>query len=130
MIAVCGGYLVESIDHVVDHSPLSKTTVGLIILPLVGNAAELISGIMFASRKQIDLAFAVAIGSAIQIALFVTPLMVILGWGLEREMSLRFTPFESVCFIGSTALFSSLVINAKCSTVKGLALLIGYIIIG
>lgn len=130
MIALCGGYLVESIDHVVDHSPFSKTTVGLIILPLVGNAAELVSGIMFASRRQMDLAFAVSIGSAIQMALFVTPLMVLVGWGIGREMSLHFTLFESVSLIASTASFSCLVLDDRCSMLKGIGLFVGYIIIG
>jgi Ca2+:H+ antiporter len=130
MIALCGGYLLESIDHVVDHSPFSKTTVGLIILPLVGNAAELVSGIMFASRKQMDLAFAVSIGSAIQMALFVTPLMVLVGWGIGREMSLHFTLFESISLIASTVSFSSLVLDDRCSMLKGIGLLVGYIIIG
>jgi Ca2+:H+ antiporter len=72
LIALCAGHLVDTIDHFVDHSPISKTMIGLIILPIVGNTAELISGIMFAWRKQMDLAFAVSIGSAIQIALFVS----------------------------------------------------------
>ncbi|KAF2451165.1 hypothetical protein P171DRAFT_346726, partial [Karstenula rhodostoma CBS 690.94] len=93
LISICGELLVGSIDHFVDHSPISKTMVGLIILPVVGNASELISGIMFAYRKQMDLAFAVCIGSAIQMALLVAPLVVLLGWTLGRDMSLNFSLF-------------------------------------
>ncbi|KAJ4300937.1 hypothetical protein N0V90_003026 [Kalmusia sp. IMI 367209] len=107
LISISGELLVTSIDHFVDHSPISKTMVGLIILPLVGNAAELISGIMFGYRKQLDLAFAVCIGSAIQIALFVAPLVVLLGW----------------------VLFVSLIFDNKCSSLKGASLLAGYVII-
>ncbi|PSN65438.1 hypothetical protein BS50DRAFT_58526 [Corynespora cassiicola Philippines] len=130
LISVCGDYLVNSIDHFVAHSPVSKTMVGLIILPIVGNAAELVSGIMFASRRQMDLAFAVAIGSAIQIALFVTPLIVLVGWAMNREMSLHFTGFESVTLTASSVLFLSLVFDEKGSYVKGTCLCAGYIIIG
>lgn len=65
LISVCSKNLVARVDHSVAHSPISKTRVGLIILPIVGNAADLIYGLTFASRRQIDLAFAVAIGSAI-----------------------------------------------------------------
>jgi len=91
LISVCSENLVSRVDHFVAHSPVSKTMVGLIILPIVGNAAELVSGILFASRKQMDLAFAVSIRSAIQIALFVTPLIVLITWGIDRDMSLHFT---------------------------------------
>jgi Ca2+:H+ antiporter len=103
--------------------------VGLIILPIVGNAAELVSGIMFASRKQMDLAFAVSIGSAIQIALFVTPLIVLVGWGIDRNMSLQFTPFESVALAASSALFMVLVFESRCSVMKGVCLCAGYTVI-
>ncbi|KAF2259212.1 hypothetical protein CC78DRAFT_476170 [Lojkania enalia] len=128
LISFCGKYLVESIDHLVDHSPLS-TTIGLIILPIVGNAAELVSTMMFASRKQINLAFAISIGSAIQIALFVTPLVVILGWILGRDMALHVSIFEAISLIGSTVLFFSLAIDEKCSHRKGALLTTGYTII-
>jgi Ca2+:H+ antiporter len=128
-ISISGGYLVDSIDHFVDHSPVSKIMIGLIILPIVGNAAELLSGIMFASRKQMNLAFAVAIGSAIQITLFITPLIVVVGWGLGREMALNFTHFEALALITSTALFSSLIHDDRCSLLKGVGLVAGYTVI-
>lgn len=129
LISVCGGYLVTSIDHFVDHTPISKTMIGLVILPLVGNAAELVSGIMFASRKQTDLAFAVASGSAIQIALFVTPLVVLIGWAIDRDMSLSFTGFEAATLAASSVLFLMLVFDSQCSILKGTCLCAGYTII-
>ncbi|KAF2013003.1 hypothetical protein BU24DRAFT_425577 [Aaosphaeria arxii CBS 175.79] len=129
LISICGGYLVNSIDHVVDHSPLSKTMVGLIILPIVGNAAELVSGIMFASRKQMDLAFGVSIGSALQIALFVTPLVTLIGWGIGREMVFHFSVFEVVTLIASTVLFIALTLDDRCSLLKGASLVAGYTVI-
>lgn len=129
LISVCGSFLVDSIDHFVDHSPISKMMVGLIILPIVGNAAEIVSAIMFASRKQMDLAFAVSIGSAIQIALFVTPLMVVAGWILDRDMALHFTVFEAETLVASTVLFCCLCLDNRCSLLKGVSLFAGYTII-
>jgi Ca2+:H+ antiporter len=129
LISICGELLIGSIDHFVDHSPISKTMVGLIILPVVGNASELISGTMFAYRKQMDLAFAVCIGSAIQMALLVAPLVVLLGWTLGREMSLNFSLFEAITLVASTVMFFSLVFDERCSTIKGASLLAGYAII-
>ncbi|KAJ4314263.1 hypothetical protein N0V94_006532 [Neodidymelliopsis sp. IMI 364377] len=129
LISLCSANLVSSVDHFVTHTPISKTTVGLIILPIVGNAAELVSGIMFASRKQMDLAFAVSIGSAIQIALFVTPLVVLIGWGMDRDMTLHFTMFEGVTLITSAVLFLMLVSDGKCEVWKGVCLCAGYNVI-
>jgi Ca2+:H+ antiporter len=129
LISVCSENLVSRVDHFVAHSPVSKTMVGLIILPIVGNAAELVSGVLFASRKQMDLAFAVSIGSAIQIALFVTPLIVLIGWGIDRDMSLHFTAFESVALTASSVLFLMLVFDSQCSVLKGVCLCAAYAII-
>lgn len=121
-ISTCSENLVSCVDHFVAHSPISKTMVGLIILPIVGNAAELVSGILFASRKQMDLAFAVSIGSAIQIALFVTPLVVLIAWGIDRDMSLHFTAFESVALAASSVLFLMLLFDSRCSVLKRVCL--------
>ena len=129
LISICSENLVSRVDHLATHSPISKTMVGLIVLPIVGNAAELVSGIMFASRKQMDLAFAVSIGSAIQIALFVTPLVILIGWAIDRDMSLHFTPFESVTLAASSVLFLMLVLDNRCSILKGVCLCAGYIVI-
>ncbi|KAF1993793.1 calcium/proton exchanger [Amniculicola lignicola CBS 123094] len=130
LISVCGKSLVDSIDHFVGHSMLSKTTIGLIVLPVVGNASELVSAIMLASRKQMDLAFAVSIGSAIQIALFVTPLVVLMGWGLGREMALHFTLFEAVALIATAVMMCTLILDDRCSSLKGALLVAGYMVIG
>jgi Ca2+:H+ antiporter len=129
LISICAKYLVESIDPLVEHSGLSKTTIGLIVLPLLGNAAELISAIMFASRKQMDLAFAVSVGSAIQIAIFITPLMVMIGWGLHKDMALHFTSFEAITLVATTFLFGFMALDDRCSPMKAALLCAGYIII-
>ena len=126
LISVCSGYLVTSIDHFVDLAPISKTTTGLVVLPLVGNAAELVSGIMFASRKQTDLAFAVAVGSALQIALFVAPLIVLIAWGMGRDMALEFTEFEAAALAASACMFLMLAFDRRCSVLKGAWLCVGY----
>ena len=130
LMSLCGSALVDSIDHLASHTPISKTVIGLIILPLVGNAPELISGIMFASKKRMDLAFAVSIGSAIQVALLVTPLVMLMAWGLGREMNLIFTVFEGGMLAASTVLFLGLAFDGSCSVLKGAWLCAGYTVIG
>lgn len=130
LISVCGSSLVDSIDHFASHVNVSKTMVGIIILPLVGNAAELVSGIMFASKRRMDLAFAVSIGSAIQIALFVAPLVVLIGWGMGRDFGFQFTRGEGVVLVGSVVMFAGLGWEGRCSVLKGTGLCAGYVVIG
>jgi len=80
VVAICAEFLVDSIAGLTETAHISKTFVGLILLPIVGNAAEHVTAIVVAVKDKMDLALGVAMGSSLQIALFVTPLMVILGW--------------------------------------------------
>ena len=90
IVAVAAEYLVGSIDSIVESAKISKTFIGLILIPIVGNAAEHVTAVVVAWRDKMDLAMGVAIGSSIQIALLVTPFLVILGWGIHQPLSLRF----------------------------------------
>lgn len=100
-VAVCAEYLVDSIDSLVETAHISKTFVGLILLPIVGNAAEHVTAIVVAVKDKMDLAMGVAIGSSMQIALLVTPSLVILGWVIDQPMTLHFEIFETVVFFVS-----------------------------
>ena len=90
LVAICAEYLVGSIDSLVESAHISKQFIGLILIPIVGNAAEHVTAVMVAMRDKMDLAMGVAIGSSIQIALLVTPFLVIVGWIIGRDMSLHF----------------------------------------
>ena len=73
LVAVCAEYLVDSIDSIVQTAHISKTFIGLVLLPIVGNAAEHVTAVVVAMKNKMDLAIGVAIGSSMQIALLVTP---------------------------------------------------------
>lgn len=90
LVAVCAEYLVGSIDDIVEKGNISKAFIGLILIPIVGNAAEHVTAVVVAIRDKMDLAMGVAIGSSIQIALGVTPFLVIVGWIIGQPMTLRF----------------------------------------
>lgn len=95
IVAICADYLVGSIDELVETVHISKSFIGLILIPIVGNAAEHVTACVVAVRDKMDLAMGVAIGSSIQIALLVTPFLVILGWlVLDQPMTLRFGTCE------------------------------------
>lgn len=90
LVAICADYLVGSIDDLVESANISKAFIGLILIPIVGNAAEHVTAVVVALRNKMDLAMGVAIGSSIQIALGVTPFLVIVGWIIGRDMTLHF----------------------------------------
>jgi Ca2+:H+ antiporter len=90
IISLCADYMVDSIDDIVASGHISKTFIGLILIPIVGNAAEHVTACVVAVKDKMDLAMGVAIGSSIQIALLVTPSLVMLGWAIGQPMTLHF----------------------------------------
>lgn len=118
-VSVCADYLVDSIDSIVEKAHISKTFVGLILLPIVGNAAEHVTAIVVAVKDKMDLAMGVAIGSSMQIALFVTPFLVILGWIMDKPMTLHFETFETVVFFLSVLVVTYVVQDGKSNYLEG-----------
>lgn len=130
LVAICADYLVDSIDDVVESLQISKTFIGLILIPIVGNAAEHVTAVVVAVKNKMDLAMGVAIGSSIQIALLVTPFLVILGWAVLGEpMSLHFETFETVAFAFSVLIVCYTVQDGKSNYLEGAMLLGLYFII-
>lgn len=130
MVAVCAEYLVDSIDAIVETAHISRTFIGLILLPIVGNAAEHVTAVVVATKDKMDLAIGVAIGSSMQIALLVTPFLVVLGWIIHQPMSLHFEIFETVVFFLSVLVTNYLISDGKSNYLEGAMLLGMYIIIG
>jgi Ca2+:H+ antiporter len=124
LVAICADYLVGSIDAVVESTNLSRTFIGLILLPIVGNAAEHVTACIVAYKGKLNLAIGVALGSSLQIALFVTPAMVILGWIIHQPMTLNFHGFETVVFFVSVLVVNYLIVDGKTNYLEG-ALCIG-----
>lgn len=116
MVAVCAEFLVNSINSIVETAHISKTFIGLVLLPIVGNAAEHVTAVVVAWKNKMDLAIGVAIGSSMQIALLVTPFLVILGWIIGQPMTLHFESFETVVFFLSVLITNYLISVRKSST--------------
>ncbi|OAA64198.1 calcium ion transporter [Niveomyces insectorum RCEF 264] len=130
VIAVCAEYLVDTIDAIVASGSMSKNFIGLILLPIVGNAAEHVTACVVATRNKMDLAVGVALGSSIQIALLVTPALVIVGWlVLDQPMTLRFETFETIVFALSVLVVAYTVQDGKSNYLEGAMLMGLYIII-
>jgi Ca2+:H+ antiporter len=119
VVAVCAEYLVDSIDSLVATAHISKTFIGLILLPIVGNAAEHVTAVVVALKDKMDLAMGVAIGSSMQIALLVTPFLVILGWIIDKDMTLHFELFETVVFFLSVLVVTYVIQDGKSNYLEG-----------
>lgn len=119
LMSACGEFLVSTIDQVTHESGvLSKPFIGLVILPIVGNIAEYVTVVTVGVRGKLDLAIAVAVGSSIQISLCVTPLTVLAGWALRKNLGLTFSFFEMATLLGSVLLVNLLILNESGSTLR------------
>ncbi|KAK2873533.1 hypothetical protein FQN49_002273 [Arthroderma sp. PD_2] len=129
LVSGCAEYLVGSIDSIVEATSISRTFIGLILIPIVGNAAEHVTAVVVACKNKMDLAIGVAIGSSLQIALFVTPFLVILGWIMDKDMTLHFQTFETVAFFLSGLVVTILIQDGKSNYLEGGLCLGMYVII-
>jgi Ca2+:H+ antiporter len=130
LVAVCAEFMVDAIPAMIQgNSSVSQAFIGLIILPIVGNAAEHVTAVTVAAKNKMDLAIGVAVGSSIQIALFVTPIVVLLGWILDTEMSLYFNIFETISLFVTAFVVNFLVLDGRSNYLEGSLLIAAYVII-
>ncbi|SCV70442.1 BQ2448_1836 [Microbotryum intermedium] len=121
--------LVGSIDGLVSTTSLNREFVALILLPLVGNAAEHITAVTVASKGKLDLAMSVAVGSSIQIALFVIPLLVLIGWMIGQPLTLAFDPFETLILFLSICAVNFAIQDGRSNWLEGGTLMMAYVVI-
>ena len=90
-------HLIDSLEGLVAaHPNVSKQWITLIIIPIISNAAEHSTAVIVASKGKFDLAMSVAVGSCIQIALFVIPVLILVAWGMGKPLTLLFDPLETI----------------------------------
>ncbi|KAL9180738.1 hypothetical protein ACHAXT_011191 [Thalassiosira profunda] len=130
IVVILSEWLVGSIDGFCTEFNLGRSFVGVIVLPVVGNAVEHISAVSVAMKnKTVDLALGVALGSAVQIGLFVLPLVVIVGWATGREMSLLFPKFEVYLYLISVIIVSLCLSNQRSNWLEGSLLVSVYFVL-
>jgi Ca2+:H+ antiporter len=130
IIAFCAEFMVDGISAVTAGGTVSAEFVGLILLPIVGNAAEHATAVTVAIKDKMDLAIGVAVGSSMQVALFIIPLLVIIGWGMGMDaMSLSFDPFQVAVLFVAVLLVNYLIADGKSHWLEGMLLICLYAII-
>lgn len=125
--AVASEILVHAVEPVSKQAGISQLFLGLILIPVVGNAAEHYSAIVFAYRNKMDLAVSVAANSSTQIAVFVAPFLVLVSL-LFHPMDLIFQPIELITLFASSAIFAYISLDGETNWLEGVQLLALYLI--
>jgi Ca2+/Na+ antiporter len=129
-VAACSEFLTGAIEAVSASSGINQAFLGLIILPIAGNACEHITAVFVAVKNKMDLAISVALGSSIQIATFVLPVTVLAGWAMGKELTLDFDPFAVLMLFVSVILAYFVSSDGTSNWLLGLQLVVTYVLIG
>lgn len=128
-IAVISELLVSSIKPALEHLGWTELFLGTVVVAIIGNAAEHFSAIVMAAKNRMELSLQIAIGSAIQVAMFVVPLLVFISLIIGRDMDLVFTTFELAAIILSIMLANFVIQDGESNWLEGAQLLSAYAII-
>lgn len=130
LVAVESELLVGALEEATQQLGLTELFTGIILLPIIGNAAEHATAVVVAMKDKMDLSVSVALGSSLQIALFVAPVLVIAGWFFDQPMDLNFHPFELVAVMVAVLIANSVSSDGRSNWLEGTLLLATYVVIG
>lgn len=130
IIGLCAEFMVDGISAVTASGSVSVEFVGLILLPIVGNAAEHATAVTVACKDKMDLAIGVAVGSSMQVSLFLIPLLVVIGWIMGNDnMNMSFDGFQVAVMFVAILLVNYLISDGKSHWLEGMLLQCLYLII-
>jgi len=129
-VAVESELLVDTLEEATASLGLTALFTGVILVPIIGNAAEHATAVTVAMKNKMDLSVSVAVGSSLQIALFVAPVLVLVGLILGQPMDLNFNPFELIAVAVSVFIANSISSDGKSNWLEGILLLAAYTVLG
>lgn len=130
VIALLSEYVVGTIEAASDSWNISVSFISIILLPIVGNAAEHAGAIIFALKNKLDITLGVSLGSATQISMFVIPLCVVVAWTMGVDMDLDFKLLETGSLLLAVVVAAFTLQDGTNHYLKGVVLLLCYIVIG
>jgi len=128
-IVILSEVLVGAVEPVVESLGISEFFLGIILIPLVGNVAEHLVAVQMAMKNKMELSLAISIGSSLQIALFVTPILVFVSLLFGNPLQLTFDQFEIVAMIGAALIAALIALDGESNWLEGAQLLGVYLII-
>lgn len=129
-IAMESEFLVSTVEHVVKNLGWTEVFIGVIVVAIIGNAAEHGVAVTMAMKNKIDLSLNVSLSSSTQIALFVAPLLVFVSLFMGKHMDLLFRPFEILAIVASVYTVSFMAGDGEFNWFEGVQLLGVYVIMG
>ncbi|XP_050236361.1 vacuolar cation/proton exchanger 3-like [Mercurialis annua] len=129
IIALLSEYVVGTIEAASESWGISVSFISIILLPIVGNAAEHAGSIIFAYKNKLDISLGVALGSATQISMFVVPLCVVIGWIMHVDMDLDFSLLETGSLAFTIIITAFTLQDGTSHYMKGVVLFLCYIVI-
>ncbi len=130
LVALMSEFLVGAVEEASKALGLTEVFVGVILVAIIGNAAEHSTAVLVALKNKMDLALNIAIGSSMQVALFVAPVLVFVSYLFGKPMNLLFTPLEVVAVVVSVAVLTLISQDGESNWMEGILLLSVYTIIG
>ncbi|WP_238883152.1 calcium/proton exchanger [Clostridium sp. YIM B02551] len=129
LIAIESEFLVSAVEPMTEALGLSTFFVGIILIPIIGNAAEHSTAVVMAIKNKMDVSIEIAIGSSLQIILFVAPVLIFLSL-LFTPMSIIFNEFELISLVVSVLIANRVASDGESNWLEGVQLLAVYFIIG
>jgi Ca2+:H+ antiporter len=130
LVALMSEFLVGAVEEASHTLGLTSVFVGVILVAIIGNAAEHSTAVLVALKNKMDLSLNIAIGSSMQVALFVAPFLVFASYLFGKPMDLIFTPLEVLAVVGSVAIVALIAQDGESNWMEGVLLLAVYTILG
>ena len=128
-IALMSEFLVSSVEPVTQQLGFSEFFVGIIIIPLIGNVAEHLVAVQVALKNQMDLSLSIALGSSLQIALFVAPVLVFVSLLMGNPLTLEFNGFEVLALTAASIIAAFVALDGESNWLEGAMLIAVYVIL-
>lgn len=128
-VAVMSEMLVHTVESVSESIGLSQFFIGLIIIPIIGNAAEHSAAVIMAMKNKMDIAIEIAVGSSLQIILFVFPILILIGTFTQHPMSIIFNRFELVALLASVVVVAKVASDGESNWFEGMLLSLVYVLL-
>lgn len=129
LIALMSEFLVGAVEPMVKQIGISELFVGVILVPIIGNVAEHVVAIEVAAKNKMDLTMGIAVGSSLQVALFVAPLLVFISLFFGRVLDLEFTNFEVIALLASSIIAAFVSLDGETNWLEGVLLVALYLIL-
>ena len=129
LLAVLSEVLVSSITGFIEQFGLTPFFVGVVLIPTIGNLAEHLVAVQLAAKDKMEFAMAVSYGSSLQVALFVAPVLVLIGVVIGQPMNLVFTPLEVAAVAAAVGISALIALDGESNWLEGALLMIVYAIL-